>query len=39
MKQIHTKSPVLEEMLKSGQLGLVGAMYDVETGKTTFYAD
>ena len=39
MKQIHTKSPVLEEMLKSGALGLVGAMYDIETGKTTFYAD
>jgi carbonic anhydrase len=39
MKQIHAKSPVLDEMLKSGALGLVGAMYEVETGKVVFSAD
>ena len=39
MKQIHAKSPILEEMLKAGTLGLVGAMYQVETGKVVFYAD
>jgi carbonic anhydrase len=39
MKQIHAKSPVLDEMLKAGTLGLVGAMYEVETGKVVFYAD
>ncbi len=39
MKAIHAKSPVLDEMLKAGTVGLVGAMYDVETGKVTFYAD
>jgi carbonic anhydrase len=39
MKQIHAKSPILEEMLKAGTVGLVGAMYEVETGKVVFYAD
>jgi carbonic anhydrase len=39
MKQIHAKSPVLDEMLKAGTVGLVGAMYEVETGKVVFYAD
>lgn len=39
MKQIHAKSPVLDEMLKAGTIGLVGAMYEVETGKVVFYAD
>ncbi len=39
MKQIHLKSPVLDEMLKAGTIGLVGAMYEVETGKVVFYAD
>ena len=39
MKQIHAKSPVLDEMLKAGTIGLVGAMYEVETGKVVFYTD
>ena len=39
MKEIREKSPVLKEMLDSGALGLVGATYDIETGKVTFYAD
>ena len=39
MKEIHAKSPVLDEMLKAGTIGLVGAMYEVETGKVVFYAD
>ena len=39
MKQIHAKSPIIDEMLKSGTLGLVGAMYEVESGKVVFYAD
>ena len=39
MKQIREKSPIIDEMLKSGSLGLVGTMYDVETGKAVFYAD
>jgi carbonic anhydrase len=39
MKEIREKSPVLKEMLDSGSLGLVGAMYDLGTGAVTFYAD
>jgi carbonic anhydrase len=39
MKEIREKSPVLKEMLDSGTVGLVGAMYDLETGVVTFYSD
>jgi carbonic anhydrase len=39
MKEIREKSPVIKEMIASGQAGLVGAMYDVRTGKVTFMAD
>ena len=39
MKEIREKSPVLKEMLDSGAVGLVGAMYDLETGVVTFYSD
>jgi carbonic anhydrase len=39
MKEIREKSPVIKELLDSGKAGLVGAMYDVRTGKVTFLAD
>ncbi len=39
MKEIREKSPVLKELFDSGAVSLVGAMYDLETGKMTFYAD
>jgi carbonic anhydrase len=39
MKEIREKSPVLREMIQSGQVGLAGAMYDVRTGKVTFMTD
>ncbi len=39
MKEIREKSPVLKALIDSGAIGLVGAMYDVETGKVTFYSD
>ena len=39
MKEIRAKSPVVKEMLDSGAVGLVGAMYDLETGAVTFFAD
>jgi carbonic anhydrase len=39
MKEIREKSPVLKEAIDSGAVGLVGAMYDLETGTVTFYAD
>lgn len=37
VKQIREKSPILREMIDKGEVGLVGAMLDVKTGKVTFY--
>jgi carbonic anhydrase len=37
MKQIRERSPILKEMLDSGQIGLVGGMYDLATGEVRFY--
>ena len=37
MKEIRERSPVLREMLDQGQIGLVGGMYDLSTGKVEFY--
>ena len=34
---IKEKSPILKEMLDKGEIGIVGGMYDLETGKVTFY--
>ena len=37
MRQIRERSPVLREMIDSGQIRVVGGMFDLETGKVTFY--
>jgi carbonic anhydrase len=37
MQKLRDRSVVLREMIDSGTIGLVGAMYDVWTGKVTFY--
>jgi carbonic anhydrase len=37
MKEIRERSPILREMLDLGQIGLVGGMYDLSTGKVEFY--
>jgi carbonic anhydrase len=37
MKEIRERSPILREMLDQGQIGLVGGMYDLSTGKVEFY--
>lgn len=39
VKNIIERSFILEEMLNQGEIGIVGAMYDVETGKVEFYKD
>ena len=39
VEHILAKSPILEEMVKSGQIGIIGAMYDVTTGEVKFYDD
>ena len=35
--EIRQKSPVLEEMIGAGLVRLVGAMYDVSTGRAVFF--
>ncbi len=34
--RIHAESPVLSEMEKNGEIMIVGAMYDINTGEVTF---
>jgi len=37
MQKLRDRSVVLREMLDKGEIGMVGAMYDVSNGKVTFY--
>jgi carbonic anhydrase len=37
MKDIREKSPIVRELLDSGAVRLVAGMYDVETGRATFF--
>ena len=37
MREIKEKSPILRALIDSGKVGLVGAMYDIETGKVEWY--
>lgn len=37
LQQIVARSPILEAMLDTGDIAIVGGMYDVETGKVEFY--
>ena len=37
MKYLRTRSVVLRRMIDENEIGLVGAMYDVSSGKVTFY--
>jgi carbonic anhydrase len=36
IEQIKQKSPVLKEMLDNGQIGIAGAMYNVQSGEVDF---
>ena len=36
IEELKAKSPVLKEMLDSGEIDVVGAMYDVKTGSVSF---
>ena len=36
MAGIRSQSPILSQMEKAGQIRIVGAMHDIETGKVTF---
>ena len=37
LQLLRERSVVLREMLDKGEIGLVGAMYDISTGEVTFY--
>lgn len=39
VRNIIERSFVLEQMLDQGQIGIVGAMHDIESGKVIFYDD
>jgi carbonic anhydrase len=39
LKQIPEESPILRELIESGAVTLVGAMYNIETGVVHFYND
>lgn len=37
VENIKQQSPILKEMLEKGEITMVGAMYDIETGLVSFY--
>ncbi len=39
VKSIIERSFILEQMVENGEIGVVGAMHNIETGKVTFYTD
>jgi carbonic anhydrase len=36
IERIHNESPILNEMEKNGEIKIVGAIYDVNTGTVNF---
>jgi carbonic anhydrase len=39
VKAIMERSPILKEMIESGQIGIVGGTHDISTGEVEFYED
>ena len=39
VKNIIERSFILEQIVEHGEIGVVGAMHNIETGKVTFYTD
>ena len=39
VKNIIERSPILEQMVEDGEIGILGAMYNIETGIVEFYKD
>jgi carbonic anhydrase len=37
MKNILNQSEILAEMVKNGEIKIVGGMYDIQTGAVDFY--
>ena len=39
IKAIMERSTILEHMILSGEIGIIGGMHDLSTGQVTFYTD
>ncbi|UOK41971.1 MULTISPECIES: carbonic anhydrase family protein [Flavobacterium] len=39
VKSIVQRSYILEQMIENGEIGIIGAMYNIETGMVEFYQD
>jgi carbonic anhydrase len=39
VKEIMQRSPILKAMIEAGEIGIIGGMYDVQTGIVDFYDD
>ena len=39
VKNIIERSFVLEQMIENGEIGIIGAMHNIETGEVSFYED
>ena len=39
VKNIIERSFILEQMVENGEIGIIGAMHNIETGEVTFYDD
>lgn len=39
VKSIIERSFIIEQMVENGEIGVVGAMYNIDTGKVEFYTD
>ncbi len=39
VKSIKEQSPIIKDLIESGQIGIVGGIHDITTGKVTFYPE
>ncbi|MDQ3048151.1 MAG: carbonic anhydrase family protein [Bacteroidota bacterium] len=39
VKSIKERSPILKELIDSGQIGIIGGMHDISTGEVTFFPE
>jgi carbonic anhydrase len=39
VKSIRERSPILKELIETGEIGIIGGMHDIATGEVTFYHD
>ncbi|MES2560472.1 MAG: carbonic anhydrase family protein [Bacteroidota bacterium] len=39
VKSIMERSPILKEMIESGQIGIAGGIHDITTGEVSFYSE